>query len=149
MYRSAASDKPSGTSMSPVSEARRPAPGTSYGRARRLSLADQLQRNVDQHVLLPADVSVLRHALEDVMDGYAVTLSRVLGVEQEAGIDTGVSLHDRGPVGPRQPGQERLHDLVGGGQRGMHVHAGLDAQPVERRGQHLGWGVPGAGAEPA
>jgi hypothetical protein len=64
----------------------------------------------------------------------------------EARVDAGVTLHDRRPVGPRQPGQERPDDLLRGRQRRVHVDAGLDAQPVEGRGQHLGGGVPrGAG----
>jgi len=81
--------------------------------------------------------------------GNAVALGRPFGVQQEAAVHPGPTLHDRGPVHLRPPGQERPHHFLGRGQDAAHVHAGPHAEVVEGGGQHLGGRVARAGAERA
>lgn len=53
-------------------------------------LALQLQGDVDDHVLLPADVASLADPLQDGVCGNLVALSGPFGVQQEAGVDPSV-----------------------------------------------------------
>ena len=55
-------------------------------------LGGQLERDVDDHVLLAADVAGLADALQDLVRRDLVALSRPLRVQQEAGVDAGVAL---------------------------------------------------------
>src|SRR4051812_38973702 len=64
-----------------------------------VALLRELERDVDQHVLLAADVAGLAGALEDLVRRYAVALGGVLGVQQERRVDTCPALDDGGAVG--------------------------------------------------
>jgi hypothetical protein len=48
----------------------------------------ELDVDVDDHVLLAADVSGLADAVQDLVCGYPVALGGPLGVEQEAAVHT-------------------------------------------------------------
>jgi hypothetical protein len=81
--------------------------------------------------------------------GDAVPLGGALSVQQEAGVNPGIALRDRGPVGERQAAQERPDDVLRRGERGLHVDAGGDAEMVEGSGKYLSGGVARPGAEGA
>jgi hypothetical protein len=63
----------------------------------------QVEGDVDDHVFLAADVAGLAGALQDGVSGDAIALGGAFGVQQEAGVDAGVALDDRGPVGRSRP----------------------------------------------
>ena len=118
-------------------------------RRRQVALLRELECDVDEHVLLAADVAGLPRALEDLVGRDAVALGGVLGVQQERRVDAGPALHDRGAVGLGPARQVGPHHLLGRVQHAADVDAGLDAEVVEGRGEHLGRRVAGAGAERA
>jgi hypothetical protein len=101
------------------------------------------------HVFLAAYVAGLADPLQDLVGGHLVALRGPLGMQQEAGVHARVPLGDRAAVRERQPRNERPDHVLRRGHRGLHVHAGRDAEPLERRDQHLGGRVPGPGAERA
>ena len=70
-------------------------------------------------------------------------------MQKEAGVHPGVPLGDRGAVHPRQPWDKWPDHVLGRGKQTLDVDAGLDAEPVEGRGEHLGGTVAGTGAQGA
>src|SRR6188768_3872781 len=72
-----------------------PRAASAYAVRAQVTLLRELQRDVDQHVLLAADVAGLTRALEDLVGRHVVALGRVLGVQQERRVDAGPALHDR------------------------------------------------------
>ena len=109
--------------------------GTGSGQ---VALLRQPERDVDDHVFLAADVAELADALENLVRRDAVPLCRALGVQQEAAVHPRPALHDRGPVHLRPARQERPHHLLGRREHSADVDAGVDAQVVEGRREHLG-----------
>jgi hypothetical protein len=79
----------------------------------------ELKGDVDDHVFLPARVARLADPLEDLVRGHAAPGRGTFGVQQEAGVDPGISPGDGTPVGERQPGQKRLHHVLGCGERAL------------------------------
>src|SRR5690606_22709561 len=73
-------------------------PGQRLGHARGLLLPLQLQRDVDELVLLPADELALPGAHQHLRGRDAVALGLPLGVLEEAGVDARVAPHQRLPV---------------------------------------------------
>src|SRR5580700_3654175 len=71
-------------------------------------LRGEADGDVDDHVLLAADVAGLADLLQDLVGRDAIALGRALGVQQKAAVDAGVTLDDRGPVGERQPAEGGL-----------------------------------------
>jgi hypothetical protein len=97
-------------------------------------LPDELERDIDDHVLLPADVAKLADSLEDLVRRYPIPFRRALGMKQEAAVHAGPALHDRGPVHLRPAGQERADDFLCSCQDCADVHASPHTQMVEGGG---------------
>ena len=105
--------------------------------------------DVDDHVLLAAHVAGLADLPQDLVRGHPVPIGRPLGVQQERVVDAEPALHDRRPVGDRQPLDHRLEHLLGRGQHGVGVDPGRHVHRLEHGGQDLGRRVAGAGAQRA
>jgi hypothetical protein len=81
----------------------RPA-GSAFGL---VAFSDELQCDVDDHVLLAAHVAGFPDALQDLVGGDLAALRGPLGVQQEAGVDARVALGDRAAVGEGETVQEK------------------------------------------
>src|SRR5580704_3861928 len=112
-----------------------------------VALLRQPERDIDDHVFLAADVTELADALEYLVRGHSVTLGRVLGMQEEAAVHPGPALHDRGPVHLRPARQERPDYLLRRRQHAADVDAGMHAEVVEGRCEHLRGGVARAGTQ--
>ena len=118
------------------------------GHWRRLgfALAQDVERDVDDHVLLAAHHAALPELRQDVARIDAVDLGRVLGVAQEARIDAGVAERQALAIDPHRPVLQRPHEVVGDVHQNVQVAAGLDPHAVEHGDQHLDRRVAGARA---
>jgi hypothetical protein len=91
-----------------------------------LLLLGDLDRDVDDHVFLAADVSGFADALQDLVCRYSVAGGCAFGVQQEARVNAGIALHDRRPVGDRHARDDRTQDVLCRGQYALDVDAGAD-----------------------
>src|SRR5664279_5976566 len=63
----------------------------------------QIDGDVDDHVLLATHVAGLAHPTQDLVRRDAVAIGGALRVQQERVVDPEPALHDRRPIGHRQP----------------------------------------------
>ncbi len=96
-------------------------------------LPAQLERDVDQLVLLPADELALPGPDEDLRAGHAVALGLRVRVLEEAGVDARVPHHQRHPVEQALLGHDGPDDVLGRVDDLEEVDAGLDAELVAAR----------------
>src|SRR5688500_17883495 len=86
-----------------------------------VTLFDELQRDVDDHVFLSADIAQFSDTLEDGVRRHAVAGSGALRVQEEARVHACLPLHDCGSIHPGQLRDVGLDDLLGGRHDGGDV----------------------------
>src|SRR5690606_2828568 len=112
-----------------------------------LTLLEQGEGGVLDHVLLTADHAAATHFHEDLPGGDAVFLLGALGEQQEGAVDAAVA-HGQGVlVAADGEVHDRHHQVVGHVLDAEHVHAGLDAHARADGDQDFHRRVTGTGAQ--
>src|SRR5699024_9763619 len=148
----AAQDRPRGdlllrvTSPAGGSAGRQGAARPGAGGRAPLLLLD-LQRDVDELVLLAAAEATFARADGDLGRRHAVALGVALGVLEERRVATGVAEHHGLPVDDALGRHERAHHVLGGIGDTEEVDAGGDAELVAHAHERLDGRVAGAGTE--
>src|SRR5574337_1755028 len=93
-------------------------------------LCGQGQRDVDDHVLLPADQLTPAALHEDVADVYSVPFRRGLRMPEEGRIHTRVSEREGLAVDPHGAVLQRADDVVGGVLEREQIAPVLEARQV-------------------
>src|SRR5271166_6881031 len=101
------------------------------------ALLENVERDVDDHVLLPAHHAAAAEFGENVAGVHAIELRGVLGVAQEARIDAGEAEREALAVDPHRPVLQGPHETVRGVHQAMQITARLDAHSLEHGDQRL------------
>ena len=110
--------------------------------------ADEVERNVDEHVLLPADHAAPAGLLRQGSGVEVIPCRRGLGMPQETGVNARISQGQRLAVDADRSLLQRADQVLGGVFKRVQIAAVRPTQPARRRDEASSGAVPAPAPAP-